>query len=1478
MSKPLTTSLTRVQKSSRRVATEFDQLDTSVPLLLFPVRLETIFRPIATPARARSEGGRKSTQRLELFVRIYPDHIHADTHRRELAPDEIELGERFWQRAWPTTSTRKRQEQAFTNLASKLGPFRAAWALEATKPLNWGRRATTDSGQQPNFPKPEQRKAVSPGKARLLPDHWIVSGYQRNQLIFTKTGEPIPRDLPMSPDFAATDHAPKNIAELLTGQGLTWLSNVDEAVKVGMGISIPLPDYYRQQEGLDLFVVGARSGETSTTVATQFAQLLATHHWTHGVDFVRRGTPTNNSDRVNSDVSLSQPDLTALLDSVLARPNPRVRASEPLHRCRFNDAAILALGLEPGSILDCVAQHDDAMLDLAGAMSAALWPATWGYFLRTMMGDAVGDQWIAWLRHHFITRIRPGGLLPSIRIGNQPYGLLPVAQEQLREQATDKIDILENLLLGLLPAWDEAVERRVARLDVDAPDTAQDGNTEATALGTATATLARILGATPNPSDLMLAPVTNQREIYGSAWGLIQFLLGIVITPTFPTIASKLGDDLAAAETLEEQIRIFEALVNDGSDGSGGGPLWIEAHSVNPETDEAGENALDMINTLILPLLYSHRDRVSPVTDRGPDRAKVTGKMAERNDPPLFFSLFGESDERIPWAGPLVARNAGTVDEVRTWLDALVNEARDTTQPAPAPDQHAPLLFQLLKRAIEVVHDADRADMRAGLEALAAAVKDSRTTDPVADLELLMSEVLGACMHRLDAWLSAGALERLEAARMAKPHGLQVGGYGWVLGLTPSKSPTPSQGFIHAPSLDHAATAAVIRSGWSALGDGALGVDVSSARARAAAWIVDGVRDGHRLGELLGQSLERRMHDANLDRHIEPIRSAVLTATNRSGEQPVAIVDGFVVARAWLGGDDIAPLTAEERDVRKALHSIVKGANADEVSLRDILDGHAADLDAVADASMFSSVHAIVRGNTARAAATLASTGDSVSAPPPLTALRTSRGGQRITHRIVLLLEDLEEGRESVSTPGSPQAIAEPNLERWAASALPLENIGFGIWIEENSVKTWDGPHTLAEIGIGTLELLATLPDSDNMPIGNALTRRLAWHFERKAAGEGRGIKVSLDADLIGGTGGGKLPLALALAAARSLASLIHSGRALDDSDLATIKLDSTADVGRVGHRYDHLIDAARDAQQRLRSAIDTAAPTAEVLDACATFAAWQIPGAIPRAGLNALASDNDSDDRLALLREAEAIHDRVRKRLDAHNAIKGNDLKAVLARMRTLLPGAVILPPIKPVEIDSIRATAARSMARLGSPQQAMPWLHQVGRVREHAQTAAVAVDLVETAAGANIFQPTLIQFPDHEAEGWAATSKPTVDALSRTCIVSLTPVPDSDTLVGIAIDAWTEVIPDLTATTGLAVHFDSPSARAPQVWLLATPPRSKRWTHDDVLGLVRQTLDRARQRAVSPDAITGYGQYLPAVYLADSIDPGPVRMRNRS
>ena len=92
-----------------------------------------------------------------------------------------------------------------------------------------------------------------------------------------------------------------------------------------------------------------------------------------------------------------------------------------------------------------------------------------------------------------------------------------------------------------------------------------------------------------------------------------------------------------------------------------------------------------------------------------------------------------------------------------------------------------------------------------------------------------MRGTLDLSSHRLDAWVTSFATKRLNTMRHKDPAGVYLGGYGWVEDLQPGPPRTevtapPGEpgpifgfrndpGFVHAPSLDHAATVAVLRSG-----------------------------------------------------------------------------------------------------------------------------------------------------------------------------------------------------------------------------------------------------------------------------------------------------------------------------------------------------------------------------------------------------------------------------------------------------------------------------------------------------------------------------------------------------------------------------------------------------------------------------------------------------------------------------------------
>jgi len=67
------------------------------------------------------------------------------------------------------------------------------------------------------------------------------------------------------------------------------------------------------------------------------------------------------------------------------------------------------------------------------------------------------------------------------------------------------------------------------------------------------------------------------------------------------------------------------------------------------------------------------------------------------------------------------------------------------------------------------------------------------------------------------------------------------------------------------------------------------------------------------------------------------------------------------------------------------------------------------------------------------------------------------------------------------------------------------------------------------------------------------------------------------------------------------------------------------------------------------------------------------------------------------------------------------------------------------------------------------------------------------------------------------------------------------------------------------VAFHYGEPSARAPQALLLAVCPDNRPfWDDDLVLGVLEETLELVKIRAVDLDSVAEVGQILPALYFA--------------
>jgi predicted transcriptional regulator len=155
--------------------------------------------------------------------------------------------------------------------------------------------------------------------------------------------------------------------------------------------------------------------------------------------------------------------------------------------------------------------------------------------------------------------------------------------------------------------------------------------------------------------------------------------------------------------------------------------------------------------------------------------------------------------------------------------------------------------------------------------------------------------------------------------------------------------------------------------------------------------------------------------------------------------------------------------------------------------------------------------------------------------------------------------------------------------------------------------------------------------------------------------------------------------------------------------------------------------------------------------------------------------------------------------------------------------------------------------------------WMESVSRVRPHMsrleqiRMISEAQQEVET-----IFQAA--QVPFKEKNSWLAVEFPAIDEITGERFdilddtIALAIHGESANKVNepqsaLLIDEWTESIPNDKEITGVSFNYDQPNATAPNALLLAIEPTGvERWNWDVLMGILQNTLERAKTRAVEP------------------------------
>lgn len=1375
-----------------------------VPLLLVPVRIETRFNAAASALR----------------IRIYPDEIHVDRLDRGLSDSEIAAGQIYWMQLWGDSGDTA-ATAAWKTLVDVVGTARAHWVARAMTPDN----IATNGVDAPAFPTPAARNDTA-ALAKLLPDRFVAiaeQGGTRSRVV----GSVIPPEVRIGL-LSQEDEAMVDQDGLKILPGTEWIVDFDAAVAQGLAMTLPLSVAGPVDR---LIVAGVSRSRDPAHGATDFAALLESHWETDGLAFLPQGTPTNNTETVRS----------AWQRRIEKSPVPvALQAAGPQ-----SNASVLAnaLGIDAAWLGAADHGQEQEQAD-ASAMQTALWPATLGQFLDAVDegSAAISPVVIDRIRQFHRDHVRGRGPIPALRIGSQPYGILPVSNfaNVWKDDANDKFGgQLTGFLRKLRPNW-----------MAGASDLAHIGSG---------ADLRQTMDSLLGQSAVSYG-VRARRCLSASMVAAIS-----VVTTT-----AKAATDIESLLT-----RMLQEAIGNFSYANLGATLDDKSRPVLlPYADDARDagflaallatGTVGNISSVFQALVAIASSRLQAKRQPGRDfidhfRASVEvapelrdAIVAQMTQPSTDAAgTFEKLRSALPKAGDPAARPAA-----RTFaMDAMQETgfaAYFDTASSPVSRDYLSVLVADEFLSVEGL----KAEFRAALDHLSQGIGSAENQAR----HVLVAETLDSVSHRLDAWITGAVSRRLASQRATKPAGLSVGAFGYVEKLRPEPRVQSPGGYLFTPSLAHATTAGVLRAAHLTHlpgpgGRNPFAIGLSSARVRDALHLTDGIRQGQPLGALLGYRVERELQDSGLGYLVLSLRSLVpLTQGKLSdrgdplpdgAQEAIAastVSDGLRLVEIWrgTGGPDTirAKLTAPPKnnpyltpgtpwpDMTNAIWTKV------DTAIRKLDKS----VDAVADLLLAESMHQVAQGNLARASATMDAAGRGDVAPPEPDFVSSMRGGQPVSHRLLII------GREGGWNPDAPRARVAPGLEGWAAERLGNPSriiIGFS-----------SGGDAL-RIAPGTIAALDLVALSSDPP---SVLRRAAATAPHDEALPG-------DARLQPG----EIALADVIILADSMRRLIAGSRVADGSDFGLPGAPSahqpdTAALASLLRTLDDVALVLRQRQEALAAMI--AMPSVDVTGLSAALVNMTDFGIatpdVPRSQLG----------ETALLASAEAV-----RRLAAYTALAAvtGDAEGLAQRAQALFGHDFVLPIPQVPNANPTFQVALDPVA----PASVRRYLGDIATVRPHVQQYCdhlLLCDSVTTAPNLAIMQL------GGEPGWWVAEALPDDAHMPTSAVISIiadAPKTEPASLAALVIDNWTESFPRramkgegsdsavaLEMTAGVAINANAPNSQPAQSMLLGISPDGARWSDDRVFDLVVETIEMARMRLVTLETVPLAARILPAIY----------------
>ena len=1475
---------------------------SDLPLALFPIQLQTRFV---------SRDGQP-----QLLIRVYPDDIHIDGFEEQLTAAEVEWGQRYWELIWPTAGDETVQRQAWDHLVGRFGSRRAAWVARRMTPTNLDQQPKPNqAGPPPVFGDPGPLKDdafTSPDMARLLPDRWVVMGYRSGKRVVLEVGAPIPDELLVSlapDDPSAPDQDDENLP---VNESLRWMVDFDEAERVGMGIRIPLSPDLVGGTLERLVVFGVKGALAPQAAAAGLVAQLDAQHYTRGLAFIEPGTPTNNTAQTTSGAGRRDTNSESSFQSEVQPP--------PLSA--FSDGALTARLLGIDREIFATVEGASRIHDFnARHMQTALWPVTGGYYvdqILTQMDPPASFATSTELdraRRYFIDFVRYAGPLPALRFGRQPYGLLPALSLDLLAGTPPGKNRFVQILRLLRASWENSLSR-VPRVQP----------------GTDGTDLIEVLRMQPHSVGY------RARLAFDSQFFVPKDVVSGDLDPSLKAHRDLLNRRLKAltAEGVLGDARFFDVI-----------PAQTSAPLNSPLVQPGGEVADSTLTPKYINFLRTASfDDI--LNERFPADLQIQGGLNT-----LFYLLLRHSVllayamtayrilmrqgkvPRRPFQEPAVVDIAGKTNpiQVRTLLRVL------DIDPA-------------LRASIHTLTARDEPEA-AVLDELRASLKHLETL-PIEELSRQFSGCLDLFAYRLDAWITSLATSRINELRQKQPEGLALGGFGWVEDVRPSprpRVPTPPPGedgaplflarerggFIHAPSMSQAAAAAVLRSGYlTQPGDNGtrpFAIDLSSERVRLAEWLLDGIRQGQPLEALLGYRFERRLHERGLDQFIDDFRKIAMLAEVYQAQEKLRSVEALPSS-----GTKFAQLKAAQAGLRNALASLRQRyafpPDADvpaleTVAIKTVADGLAlvrlfaagampfaqitannllrarleaelkalqAAVDALSDVLTAEGVYQAVRGNPARAAASVDAIAHGEIQPPELQFTQTPRPGFALTHRLVALFSGV--------TPAVPtgarqfRAEAEPRLDAWLRQMTgALQSVRcFAEFFDDNGQvigKLQKMP--LGVLGISHIDavyLSATAGPGQR----SDLERLIEYNLRRRAPAN---IPPSAHLRLLRGRPEQDLtPAQLSLDEFLTVLSAfrraILGSRPVNAGDLlhSDGETPPAVDLVELKTRVDLAVDHLREVHNALtlqRDAAKNADPSGldqalqELRERFLDLLSLGFSDGVPLSPKGSTPADQEQ-----LLTQAGTLLREGNRRLEQLQTLEtGFDRTAAdpkqqvqhdLERAQAVFGKAFrLLPLVSPPNRQELnRAFQASDTTQDGDPLQVLSWLQGISRVRPPASRLNSALAYAAALGRRSALELRVAQLPFHPGERWIALPVPAGQTLPTGRLSLVAHLPQgfrpAQPLAGLVVDEWVEIVPRAEITSGVSFQYDAPGARPPQAVLLAVaPPDVTRWEVDSLEQTLLETIELARLRALDPQALGEdvlLQRTLPALYVSINLE----------